>query len=171
MLSPANSTRIGNTFPAGNRSTTPPRVQNSPCASTGSLRTNPAFAKRSANAVGNNVAPVPNSTTAVWILFGSLTRGRSAAADATTSRARPLAIATSARARADATSKCGAIPRYGSTSSDGKGKTQRSTSMLVRLLAALTKKRASCVIRSTSVSDGTISTSGLIPENIETAKA
>ena len=53
---------------------------------------------------------------------GGVTRGSSAAADATTTRAAPVAIACSARARADATPKCGASPRYGSTSCDGKRK-------------------------------------------------
>ena len=53
-------------------------------------------------------------------------RGRSAAAEATTTRAVPAASACSARARADVTPTCGAMPRYGSTSCDGNGSTARS---------------------------------------------
>ena len=42
-------------------------------------------------------------------------RGSSACAEATMTRAEPSAAACSARARAEATRKCGASPRYGST--------------------------------------------------------
>ena len=44
---------------------------------------------------------------------GALSRGSSAAAEAMTSRAVPVLSACSARARAEAMSKCGARPRYG----------------------------------------------------------
>ena len=59
---------------------------------------------------------------------GGLTRGSSAAAEATIKRAVPVAAPCSARARAAATRKCGVMPRYGSTWSDGSGSTARSTS-------------------------------------------
>ena len=70
-------------------------------------------------------------------------------------RAVPDAMPCSARARAEAMSKCGSSPRYGSTSCDGNGRTARSTSASDSPSSAAKKNRASTVIRSTSASVGT----------------
>ncbi len=63
------------------------------------------------------------------IVAGSGTFVSSDAADATTTRALPLASACNTRARADATFRCGWKPRYGSTCVDGNGSTCRSTTV------------------------------------------
>ena len=52
-------------------------------------------------------------------------------------------------------SKCGASPRYGSTSCEGNGSTARSTSASDSPSSAARKNRASAVIVSTSASVGT----------------
>ena len=57
---------------------------------------------------------------------GGLTRGSSAGRGGDDETARSGAAAWSARARAAATRKCGVMPRYGSTCSDGNGSTARS---------------------------------------------
>lgn len=64
----------------------------------------------------------------------------------------------SARARADATSKCGDSPRYGSISWDGNGTTACAASASEIPSSADRKKRASEVSCSTSASVGTIAT-------------
>ena len=88
---------------------------------------------------------------------GGLSLGSSAPAEATIRRAvRPGATsACNARALAEAMSKWGASPRYGSTSCDGNGRTTRSTSASERPSSAAKKKRASWVVRSTSASVAT----------------
>src|SRR4051812_35237244 len=88
---------------------------------------------------------------------GGLTLGSSAAADATISLTAESAAPRKAPARADAMSKCGARPRYGSTSCEGNGRTTRSTSVCESPSSAEKKNRASVVIVSTSASVGTIS--------------
>ena len=75
-------------------------------------------------------------------------------------RAAPVVSAWSARARAEAMSKCGARPRYGSTSCDGNGSTDRSTWSSDTPSYADTKKRMSAVRVSTSASVGATSTTG-----------
>jgi hypothetical protein len=77
-------------------------------------------------------------------------------ADATMTRATPVAAACSARARADATLRCGAMPRYGSTSCETNGRTRRSASASESPSSADRKNRTSAVICSTSASVGTI---------------
>ena len=125
IVSPMNSRRTGCASPAGKMSTMPPRIANSPCSSAGSSRVKPASTSSSARSVGAISWPGLRSSDASAAARAALTRGSSAAADATTTRAVPVAIACSARARADVTPKCGASPRYGSTSCDGKGRTAR----------------------------------------------
>ena len=110
-MSPTNSTRTGQVSPAGKKSTTPPRTQNSPCWSTGSSGLKPASASSSPRAVGDAKPPATSSCVAASRRCGGLTRGSSAGAEPTTSRAVPCARAASARARADATSRCGAMAR------------------------------------------------------------
>ena len=104
----------------------PPRTANSPCSSAGSSRVNPASTSSSPRSVGEMSWPGLRSIEASSSRSGALTRGSSAAADATITRAVPVASACSARARAEATPKCGAMPRYGSTSCEGNGSTARS---------------------------------------------
>ncbi len=98
---------------------------------------------------------------------GALSRGSSAAAEATTRRQRAWVRPWSTRARAEAMSKCGARPRYGSTSWDGKGSTLRSISASETPSSAAKKNRASAVIVSTSASVGT--TSSVRPRSAATA--
>ena len=121
-----NSSRTGCTSPAGKTSAMPPRIANSPCSSAGSSREKPASTSSSARSIGEMSCPGFKSSAAVSICSGDATRGSSAAADAITTRAVPRATACSARARTEVTPKCGARPRYGSTSCDGNGSTARS---------------------------------------------
>ena len=126
-MSPTNSRRTGSRSPAGKMSTMPPRMVNAPCSSTGSSRVKPASTSRSARSCGSISVPDLIATDARSRRSGGLTRGSSAAAEATMSRAVPVATGWSARARAAATRKCGDMPRYGSTWSDGHGRTAGST--------------------------------------------
>ena len=86
---------------------------------------------------------------------GALTRGSSAAADATTTRAAPLARACSARARTDVTPTWGARPRYGSTSCDGTGRIARSIAESDSPSRAARKNPTSATTSSSSPSLGT----------------
>ena len=113
MVSPMNSRRTGRRSPAGKMSATPPRTENSPCWSTGSSRVKPARTRMSASSIGSMSSPGFSSSEAASSVSGSGSRGSSAAADATTMRAWPVARAWRARDLADATSKCGMRPRYG----------------------------------------------------------
>src|SRR5829696_3929034 len=88
---------------------------------------------------------------------GALTRGSNPPIDAIRIRAVPSPSACSALARAEAISKCGAMPRYGSTSCEGNGSTARSRSASDRPSNADRKKRVSAVTRSRSTSVGTTS--------------
>ena len=171
IMSPTNSTRSGWDSPAGKKSTTPPRMQNSPCLSTGSAGVNPPSASRSPSAIGDTMAPTARSCAASSRRAGRLTRGNNAGAEATTTRARPRARAASARPRADATSRCGAMPRYGSTSGAGSGRMLRSSSAPEAPLSAPWKKRMSPAIGSTSRSDGRTSSSGDAPAAAAAANA
>ena len=111
-VSPTNSRRTGCALAAGKTSTTPPRTQNSPWASTGSSRVKPASTSRSARACGSHSEPgFEARATPASRRAGALTRGSSPAADATMTRAEPVAAAWSARARADRTPRCGDSPR------------------------------------------------------------
>ena len=150
-----NSRRTGCASPAGNRSRMPPRSANSPCSSTGSSRLKPASTSSSARSVGAMSCPGFRSSDAARSRAGAVTLGSSAAADATMTRAVPLAAACSARARADATPKCGARPRYGSTSCEGNGRTACSAEESDSPSSALTKNRASPTACSRSASLGT----------------
>ena len=74
-------------------------------------------------------------------------RGSSAGADAIDEpRGARRVSACRARARADAMSRCGARPRYGSTSCDGNGSTARSASASDSPSSAARKNRASAVM-------------------------
>ena len=171
MLSPTNSARTGKVSPAGNTSTTPPRPQNSPCASTGSLRVKPASTRRSASSVGEQVPPRRRSTAASSSRSGGLTRGRSDTADATMIRAWPRASAARARPRDEATSRCGVMPRYGSTSGEGNTSTPRSASLRASPSSPARKNRMSAAVRSTSASPGTTTTTGPSPAKTAAASA
>ena len=163
MVSPTNSSRTGCAAPAGKKSTTPPRMQNSPDSSTGSWRVYPAATSVSARAVGSMSCPGVNVSAVPARRGGSVRRGSSAAADAMTRRELPDASAYSARARADITSRCGFRPRYGSISCDGNGSARRSTSASDNPSSAAKKNRASAVMRSTSASLATTSSTGVRP--------
>ena len=88
-VSPMNSTRRGSASPGGNTSTMPPRTQNSPCSSTGSSRVNPASTSCSASNCGPISTPAVRSTEAEASCAGGTSRGSSAAAEITTTRACP----------------------------------------------------------------------------------
>ena len=154
-MSPTNSRRTGSVSPAGKMSRMPPRSANSPCSSAGSSRVKPASTRSSARSVGAISCPGLRSSDAPSRRPGPVTRGSSAAAEATTTRAVPPAIACSARARAEATPKCGARPRYGSTSCDGNGRIARSAASSESPSSAETKKRTSPAACSRSPSLGT----------------
>ena len=62
-------------------------------------------------------------------------------------RAVPVATAVSARARAEATCRCGESPRYGSTSCDGSGSTALATALSSSPSSAARKKRVSAAPR------------------------
>ena len=81
----------------------PPRIANSPCSSAGSSRLKPASTSSSPRSVGAMSWLGRRSTDALSSRSGALTRGRTAAADATTIRADPPASAWSARARSEVT--------------------------------------------------------------------
>ena len=136
----------------------PPRIAKDPCSSTGSSGVKPASASKSASASGSISVPARIAIDASSSRFAGLTRGRSAAAEAMTSRAVPVAAACSARARAAATRKWGLIPRYGSTWSDGSGNTAASTAASDAPSSAPYRNRASEVSWSTSLSLGAMST-------------
>ena len=155
----------------GNTSTTPPRLQNCPWASTGSAGAKPASASRSASSVGDIVCDARSSTVARRKRSGALTRGATAAAEDTMTAALRRAIAARARARAEATSRCGEMPRYGSTSGEGNGRMRRSTSASARPSRAAAKKRTSAVIRSTSASCGTTTNTGVWVATVAIASA
>ena len=87
-----NSSRTGCASPAGKMSTMPPRTANSPCSSAGSSRVKPASTSSSARSVGAMSWPGFSSSDAPSSRSGALTRGSSAAADATTTRAVPRAM-------------------------------------------------------------------------------
>ena len=155
IVSPTSSMRAGRSSPAGKMSMTPPRMQNSPCSSTGSWCVNPPSTSVSASLLVSTSSPGLRSRPSAWIASGGLTRGSSAAAEATTTRACPAAMACSARARADAMRRCGARPRYGSTSCEGNGRTMVSSSSAEDPSSPPRKKRTSLVTCSTSRSEGT----------------
>ena len=92
-MSPTNSRRTGSASPAGKMSTMPPRMVNAPCSSTGSSRVKPASTSRSARSCGSISVPAVISIDARSRRSGGLTRGSSAAADATIRRAVPVAAA------------------------------------------------------------------------------
>ena len=171
MVSPMNSRRTGRRSPAGKMSATPPRIENSPCWSTGSSRVNPARTRMSASSIGSMSSPGLSSSEAATSVPGSGSRGSSAAADATTMRAWPVARPCRARARADATSKCGSRPRYGSTSGDGNGRTPRSSAAPLSPSRLPRKKRASLTNASMSLSAGTMTTAGACCAAAATARA
>ncbi len=87
--------------------------------------------------------------------FGALTRGRSAAAEATTTRAVAPANAWSARARVEVTPTCGANPRYGSISCEGNGSTARSAAVAESPSRAERNRHTSPTACSRSPSPGT----------------
>ena len=104
-----NSSRTGCASPAGKMSTMPPRMANSPCSSAGSSREKPASTSSSARSVGAMSCPGLSSSDALSSRSGELTRGSSAAAEATTTRAVPLRDRVTAPARAP-TSRRSAAP-------------------------------------------------------------
>ena len=73
-----------------------------------------------------------------------------------TTRAVPRAIEYSARARADVTPRCGAMPRYGSTSCDGNGRMACSAAAGVSPSSAARKNVTSAQVCSRSASLGTM---------------
>ena len=85
-----NSSRTGCASPAGKMSRMPPRTANSPCSSAGSSRVKPASTSSSARSVGAMSWPGFRSSDAARSRSGAVTRGSSAAADATTTRAVPV---------------------------------------------------------------------------------
>ena len=155
MVSPMNSRRTGCVSPAGKMSTMPPRTANSPCSSAGSSRANPASTSSSARSVGAMSCPGLNSSEAASIRSGVVTRGSSEAADAISTRAEPWAIEYRARARAEVTPMCGAMPRYGSISCEGNGNTTRSVAACVSPSSAARKNDTSAQVCSRSPSLGT----------------
>ena len=116
----------------------------------------PACASASARSTGEISSSGRSSRPAPARLDGGLSRGSIAAAEAITSRADPVLRAWSARARAEAISKCGDRPRYGSTSCDGSGSTRWAASASEAPSSTVKKNRASEATCSTSASVGTI---------------
>ena len=96
-----NSSRTGSRLRRpGKMSTMPPRTANSPCSSAGSSRVKPASTSSSPRSAGAISWPGRRSMDGAQAArSGALTRGSSAAADATTTRAVPLR-ARAARGRA-----------------------------------------------------------------------
>jgi hypothetical protein len=90
----------------------------------------------------------------------ALTREAIAATEATTTRADFVASACRARARAEVTSRCGAISRYGSISSEGHGSTTRSALAALQPSSVEAKKRMSQISGSMSRSAGTTTSTG-----------
>ena len=78
----------------------PPRTQNSPCSSTGSSRVKPASTSCSASSCGPISTPAVRSTEAEASCAGGTSRGSSAAAEITTTRAWPDDDRRPARGRA-----------------------------------------------------------------------
>ena len=89
----------------------PPRTRYSPWSSTGSWRSYPASASSDDSASGSISAPVRTPSERATSIDGAVSRCRSAGAEATTTRADPVAIASSARARAELTRMCGVSAR------------------------------------------------------------
>ena len=119
---------------------------------------NPASCSRSPSAVGDTSPPGSISADASISRSGGLIRGSSAGADATTILTRSATRLCRTSARADATSKCGGNARYGSTSSDGNGRTRRLASVAESPSSDPRKNRRSAVMTSTSASEGTTTT-------------
>ena len=84
---------------------------------------NPASARRSPSSCGAISKPGCSDSAFAARPAGSLSRGSSARADAMTRRRGAGRQAVKRPARAEATSRCGVNPRYGSTSCDGNGST------------------------------------------------
>ena len=171
MVSPTSSMRAGMSSPAGKMSMTPPRMQNSPCSSTGSWCVNPASTRVPAICRVSISSPGAMSSDSAMTASGGLTRGRSATADATTTRASPEAMVCRARARAEAMRRCGARPRYGSTSCDGNGTTLCSRASAEAPSSPPRKKRTSLVTCSTSRSEGTTASTSSLRGSSEAAPA
>ena len=105
----------------------PPRIANSPCSSAGSSRREAGVDEQLGEiGRGDVLARLELERRAEQPIGRADPRQQRRGRRDDDARGAGRRCACSARARADVTPKCGARPRYGSTSCDGNGRTARS---------------------------------------------